>query len=272
MRRIFALTAAICFAAIFSAEAATIDSIAVFSKKMKRDIAVSVIVPESEAAQKELPVVYMLNGYSGNEKSWIRTRKDMLDLADRYQMIIVCPNGENSWYWDSPIAKNSQFETFISRELVSHIDKHYPTVATRNGRAITGNSMGGHGALWNAIRNSDVFGAAGSMSGGLDIRPFPTRWDLSNLLGEKDSNEKVWDRYTCINQVDKLKNKRLALIIDCGVDDFFIEVNNDFHNALIEQGVEHDYIVRAGAHTAAYWRNAVYYQLFFFDTFFRRQE
>ena len=37
-------------------------------------------------------------------------------------------------------------------------------------------SMGGHGALWNAIRHSDIFGAAGSMSGGVDIRPFPDNW------------------------------------------------------------------------------------------------
>ena len=40
-------------------------------------------------------------------------------------------------------------------------------------RAISGLSMGGHGALWSAIRHKDVFGAAGSMSGGVDIRPFP---------------------------------------------------------------------------------------------------
>ena len=48
---------------------------------------------------------------------------------------------------------------------------HISAIPEKRGRAITGLSMGGHGALWNAIRHKDVFGAAGSTSGGVDIRP-----------------------------------------------------------------------------------------------------
>ena len=42
-------------------------------------------------------------------------------------------------------------------ELVKYIDEHYKTIADRKGRAITGLSMGGHGAMWNAIRHKDTF-------------------------------------------------------------------------------------------------------------------
>ena len=67
------------------------------------------------------------------------------------------PDGKNTWYWDSPLNADVRYETFISNELVKYVDSHYKTVADRKGRAITGLSMGGHGAMWNGLRHSDVF-------------------------------------------------------------------------------------------------------------------
>ena len=75
-----------------------------------------------------------------------------------------------------------RYETFISDELVKYVDSHYKTVADRKGRAITGLSMGGHGAMWNGLRHSDVFSAAGSTSGGVDYPPFPEK------LGDERTN------------------------------------------------------------------------------------
>ncbi len=43
--------------------------------------------------------------------------------------------------------------------------------------------MGGHGAFYLAFKHQDIWGAAGSMSGGVDIRPFPNKWDLAKRLG-----------------------------------------------------------------------------------------
>lgn len=59
------------------------------------------------------------------------------------------------------------------------------------------------------------------MSGGLDIRPFPDSWNMKARLGEYASNKEVWDNHTVINQLDRLKDGSLAIIIDCGADDFF---------------------------------------------------
>ena len=76
----------------------------------------------------------------------------------------------------APVIKNMQFEDYISDEVIRYVDSHFRTIPDRKARAISGLSMGGHGAMWNAIRHRDVFGAVGSTSGGLDIRPFPTNW------------------------------------------------------------------------------------------------
>jgi len=43
--------------------------------------------------------------------------------------------------------------------------------------------MGGHGGLFLGIRHSDLFGNAGSVCGGVDIRPFPNSWDIKKSLG-----------------------------------------------------------------------------------------
>jgi len=88
-------------------------------------------------------------------------------MADRYGAIIVTPDGGvDSWYFDSPVDPTYRYETFVTQELIPYIDKLYKTVADRSGRAIAGLSMGGHGALYLAIRHQELFAAAGSMSGG----------------------------------------------------------------------------------------------------------
>lgn len=85
------------------------------------------------------------------------------------------PDGANSWYWDSPLDPASQFETFVAQELPDWIDARYLTIPSREGRAVTGLSMGGHGALWVALRHKDRFGAAGSTSGAWTSGLSPTR-------------------------------------------------------------------------------------------------
>ncbi len=264
MKRILLLLVAIC--GLVSLQAATIDTLQIHSAKMDRGIKTLIIVPE-QAATESVPTLYLLHGFSGKEYSWMSLR-DLRPIADQYGMLIVCPYGENSWYWDSPINPSSQFETFITSELVAYVDKNYPTVADRTGRAIAGLSMGGQGAMWSALHHRDVYGAVGSISGGLDIRPFPEKWKMKEQLGPKDQNSQRWDDHAAINAIGDLKNNELAMIIDCGVDDFFIDVNRNFHNALVEKGISHDYIERAGAHTGVYWRNSIVYQTFFFHQYF----
>lgn len=255
---------------VFSLQAAVIDTLSVYSPAMKKNVQVVVISPEKR--QSPQPVVYLLHGHGGNEHTWLSTQPALPRIADRDGMIFVCPDGKDSWYWDSPKDPSFRYETFVSKELVDYIDSCYPTRKDRSGRAITGMSMGGHGAMWLSLRHKDVFGAAGSTSGGLDIRPFPTSWGMSNHLGEKNGNQDIWDAYTVINQVDRIQNGDLALIIDCGYDDFFFQVNNDFHQKLLKNKIDHDFLVRPGNHNRIYWNNSIEYQLLFFRKFFEKSK
>ncbi len=254
---------------IVSLCAQQVDTVTIHSK-MGHDLKNVVILPKSYAeGNTRYPVVYLLHGCGGNYASWITIKPELPQLASQYNLIIVCPDGLiNSWYWNSPLNKDMQFEDYISDEVIRYTDSHYRTIADRSARAISGLSMGGHGAMWNAIRHRDVFGAAGSISGGLDIRPFPTNWKMQNQLGEFASNKKRWDEHTVINLIPSLKDGDLAIIIDCGVDDFFLEVNRRAHQSLLDHNIKHDYIERPGAHNNAYWNNSIDYQLLFFHKFF----
>jgi S-formylglutathione hydrolase FrmB len=254
-----------------AARGAGVDTVSTYSPSMQKYIKAVVVTPDNYKTLGELPVVYLLHGYGGNYTDWISRAGRFQQAADLYRMIIVCPDGNNSWYWDSPTDGAYKYETYVSAELVKWIDGNYKTVKSRAGRAITGLSMGGHGALWLAFRHQEVFGAAGSMSGGVDIRPFPRNWEMEKRLGSYARNPEVWERHTVINQLHLLTPQSLSLIIDCGTEDFFYTVNQNLHEKLLERNIPHDYITRPGAHNWPYWINAVGYQMLFFNRFFTKQ-
>jgi S-formylglutathione hydrolase FrmB len=256
-----------------SVQAAKIDTVDTYSSSMKKTIKAVVITPDSYSGGKELPVLYLLHGYSGSYSDWAKKDPALGAVADTYQMIIVCPDGGfGSWYYDSPADPSFRYETYVSDELVTWVDSHYKTLKDRTGRAITGLSMGGHGALYLALRHQTVFGAAGSMSGGVDIRPFPNNWDMAKRLGTYAQFPERWEQNTVINLLHLLTPGALALIIDCGTEDFFFRVNNNLHDKLLERNIAHDYITRPGGHNWNYWNNSLNYQLLFMRQYFDKQK
>jgi len=259
---------------ISNIRAASVDTIVTHSDVMHKDIKAVVVKPETSGSDTELPVLYLLHGAGGNYADWVNKtpNKDVVKkLADLYRMIVVLPDGGvTSWYLDSPVDPSYQYETYVSKELVGYIDAHYQTIKNKSGRAITGLSMGGHGGLYLGFRHQDVFGACGSMSGGVDIRPFPLNWDIAKRLGSYARFPERWEKNTVINQLHLLTPNNLAIIIDCGTGDFFYNVNQKLHEKLLEHNINHDYITRPGVHNFEYWGNAIQYQMLFFNNFFNR--
>ena len=266
MKRIFLFLAIICF---FQASAARVDTILLRSEIMQKNIPCVTIIPDSYLnTNVHYPVVYLLHGYSGNYANWIKQVPDLKKYVDEFQLIIVCPDGNfSSWYFDSPVDKNSKYETYISKEVPHSIDSLYRTFKDRKHRAITGLSMGGHGALFLSQKYPEVFGAAGSMSGAVNLVPFKNKYDLTKVLGDTLYNDNFYN-FSVVNKVSKWLNTDVALIIDCGVSDPFIEPNRRLHQELLQLKIPHDYIERDGGHNWAYWRNSIDFQLLFFHHYF----
>ncbi|GAB3882126.1 alpha/beta hydrolase family protein [Spirosoma agri] len=255
---------------------------------MNRTLRAAVVLPErypknkKSASRKDahpFPVLYLLHGGTGNFRDWLTKTPDkslLQRLADQYNLIIVTPDGDpTSYYFDSPLVKTSQFETFIAKELIDKIDNTYHTVRDRKGRIIAGLSMGGHGAMFIASRHPDLYAAAGSMSGVMNINT--ATWkvapdfaksraeNFAKLLGPPKDGDAPYPGYTMVTLADQLKANNLPLIFDIGVDDFLIETNRDLHRRLVENKTPHEYTERPGAHTWEYWENALPYQVLFFS-------
>jgi S-formylglutathione hydrolase FrmB len=123
---------------------------------------------------KRYPVVYLLHGFGGTERTWtsLGPIKPAMDTLVRNgavrEMVIVMPNGRNvfdgSFYTNSASAGN--WDDFVSKELVAYIDGKYRTLARPESRGLAGHSMGGYGAFTLGMRHGgDVYGAVYSMSG-----------------------------------------------------------------------------------------------------------
>jgi putative tributyrin esterase len=266
-----------------SSFAATVDSLNIPSAAMNKTYKAAVVLPASYAKNKSAyPVLYLLHGGGGHFRDWLTSTPDKMlvkSLADQYNIIVVMPEGETfSWYLNSKFDKGSQFESYITEDVISTIDKTYRTVANSKGRVITGLSMGGHGSLYLATRHPNLFCSAGSMSGGLDLNS--SKWKIAPefaknvkdrfevILGPDTTSSTLYADNSVVNLADEMKANNMPLVIDCGVDDFLLEPNRELHHRLVYNNTKHDYTERPGGHTWEYWENSLpYHVLYFYKVF-----
>ncbi len=249
--------------------AASVDTVAIYSAAMHRNIKTIVVKPASYGNNERLPVVYLLHGAYGNYANWITRVPHIQELADRYKMLIVCPDGgSTSWYYDSPVDTTYRFESFVGVEVPKYIDAHYNTLAERNGRAITGLSMGGHGGIFLGFRHADLYSACGSTSGALHTTVIRKGYDVEKRLGDTALNSKYWNDWSALNIVEHYPKDSLAILIDCGTEDMVLPMNRAMHEKLLKLKIPHDYTERPGGHNWAYWKSSIDYQLLFFRKHF----
>lgn len=240
-----------------------VDTLNVYSPSMQKEIKTLVIHPSTQV-EKKLPTVYILHGYSGYPKRTLtQDIPALLKLSGEMQMTFVLPDGNyDSWYLDTE-NQNSKYETFIAKELVHYVQKHYKSDPSKT--AIMGWSMGGHGALYIGARHQKTFSAIGSLCGVMDFTPFGKEYGIPKILGDKSEN---WTKYTVMSQIEKLKNSRQKILISCGTEDPLIEQNRKLHQQLILLKIPHIYEERPGEHNAAYWSKAAITQIFELIQFF----
>ncbi|MEG1508275.1 MAG: alpha/beta hydrolase family protein [Akkermansia sp.] len=251
-------------------QAATVREVMVPSKALNKEARLNVILPDSyqsTPANKRYPVIYLLHGHSDDHTAWA-SRAPIAELADEYQIIFVCPNGEVSWYFNSYTNPQLKIETHIAQEVVPFVDKNFRTIASRKARAITGNSMGGHGALYLGVKHPELFGALGSLSGGVDFTPFPNNWNIKDNLGSYEENKERWQKNTAVSFLPKVKKGQYAIVISCGTEDVFTQVNKNLDEALTKNGIKHEYLSSPGEHSWPYWKEAIKVQTQLFDQFF----
>jgi len=159
----------------------TVDKIKVHGKSLEgnlegdspdRDVLIYLPPSYAKEPRRRYPVVYFLHGYSLNaERYWnIMTVPEAADQSNASgatrEMILVHPDAFT--VYDGSMYSNSlttgDWEGYIAQDLVSYIDSHYRTVASRDGRGLAGHSMGGYGTVRIGMKHPEVFSALYAMS------------------------------------------------------------------------------------------------------------
>ncbi len=156
-----------------------------------RDVLVFLPPGYHQERKRRYPVLYALHGYSIGAEQWSReihvpqTIEGAFALGSR-DMIVVLPDSKtvhNGSMYSSSVT-TGDFENFVARDLVAHIDRHYRTLPRRESRGLVGHSMGGYGATRIGMKHADVFGALYIMSPCcLSVRPAPPA-EIEKLLAD----------------------------------------------------------------------------------------
>jgi len=219
-------------------------------------------------SQKRYPVLYLLHGLFGHHDDWT-TRTNLAEYAASYDLIIVTPEGNDSWYVDSASVPTDQYESYFLQELIPDVDARYRTIKDRRARGVAGLSMGGYGALKYGLKYSDYFAFAGSLSGALDpanrseehpgfaweiLRP-----SLTAAFGPVNSRTRQ------VNDLHQIARNFTAadiaslpyLYFDCGLEDGFLATNRDLAEIFLAKKIVHQYRQLPGGHNWQYWDRQV---------------
>jgi len=232
------------------------------SKARGRDVQFWAFVPRPERPDDDFPVLYLLHGAWGGQDDWRQhARAQLEDLAERYGVIVVTPDGDPfGWYLDSPVDADSAIETWLIHELIPHIEaSDLPVMRGPEHRSIAGLSMGGHGAFVLALRNPGTFASTSSMSGILDITTHPKSWELPERLGPLSrENRPLWEAHSATLLLRDMAEPPLPLLFTVTTGDSAAYAENlALHEELGRREFPHEYTEEAGGHTWDYWSSII---------------
>ncbi|MBO3698042.1 esterase family protein [Roseivirga sp. E12] len=260
-----------------SAQSVVKESMSFQSKILQKDIRYSVYLPDGyNTSLRMYPVVYLLNGFTGNETDWIQFG-DMQHIVDEGiaqgdipPMVIIMPDGDDRLYMNNHDNSYRYGDMFIE-ELMPHVEGKYRIRAEKQFRGISGLSMGGAGTLRFAMLYPELFGAAAAYSSAVGTdeemlaggqQGFDGYWGRAlgtGLKGEARLSEHY--RKNSILDIAKTadvnKLNTVRIYFDCGDDDFLAIGNASLHIEMRKRGIRHQYRVRDGAHTWDFWRTSL---------------
>jgi len=213
-------------------------------------LAVYVHVPdryESEAHNKLWPVIYLLHCAGCRGSSWHgRTySSNVTPYADSLDALIVAVDDGNrlGWWMDSPKLENSDMSRFLVEEVKPYIDSAYRTIDSPSATGVAGHSMGGYGALHNLIEHPDVFGAAFSIKGLVNLFGWigKENWGLNELLGPFEGNYGNWHGADVVRNAYRLKGLGRHIGFYSGSKDWFGVGNRMLDDTLRVLEIPHYY-------------------------------
>lgn len=217
------------------------------------------------------PVLYFLHGLGDNEQTLFKSGGWTLldDLHNQHKMgdfLIFAPEGRRSFYINSADG-SVRYNDFLLQEFIPQIESKYRILPGRAGRAISGISMGGYGALRFAFAHPELFSAVSAQSAAL-ITESPQTLDsasragapLAGVLGAvfgKPINVLHWNDNSpfVLAKRNAAALRKTAIYFNCGQDDNygFEKGASALHEELQKEGVKHEYHPYPGDHSLTYF-------------------
>ncbi|MFK2820582.1 alpha/beta hydrolase-fold protein [Flavobacteriaceae sp. LMIT009] len=245
------------------------------SNLLNTDVKYSVYLPPNfESSDKSYPVVYLLNGFTGDETDWTRvglvqaTTDELIRGKKITPMVIIMPDGDDRLYMNKA-DRSYPYEDMIIKELMPYVEEKYRIKSEKKYRSTSGLSMGGAGSLRLALKHHELFGACAAFSSAIvtdaEIKQIP-QGNFDNYFARidpelvgKEGEDRLTDSYNdssilhLINNKDPELLKTVNIYFDCGDDDFLAIGNSQLHIDLLKKSIPHEYRVRDGGHTWNFW-------------------
>lgn len=236
------------------------------SKSLSRTVDVNVLLPIENSLETDLckfKTIYLLHGYTGNQDDWL-TYTTIRSLSEKYNLAVVMPAGENSFYTDNE-ATGYKYGEYIGKELVDFTRKILPLSDKREDTFIGGLSMGGFGALRIGALYGNTFSKIISLSGAFVIKNLQTDKDFyANSIANKAYYERVFGN---IEELDNSYNNPVYCVknsenmpkvfMACGTEDYLINENRDMRNTLENNSVNLKYEESTGIHDWEFWERNI---------------
>ncbi len=208
------------------------------------------------------PVLYLLHGGGGDEEAWssmgraTQIMDNLIAQGKAVPMIVVMPNGNANQRCatindipgePSSILNNDMqsdmYVTSLIKDIIPYIDSHYRTIAKKDGRAISGLSMGGG----HTIRTNYLF-------------PGYFSYICPQSTGAHPHNQKnsayAFDENTLSNYLEGIKKAGYKLFwLGCGDADPWFSEAQEFDRLLTQHGMPHTFYVTGGGHEWKNWRH-----------------
>jgi S-formylglutathione hydrolase FrmB len=242
-----------------------------YSEILDRTVSFKAIIPgdnrvdEKKANPKEfsrnIKTLYLLHGKEGDSSDYLY-RTDILTIAMKYNLAVIMPSGENSWYVDKE-QYSSRFKEFIGKELVEYVQSTFHLSKAKNDNFIGGLSMGGYGAICTGLTYYNTFSKIVGLSSALiiddissekplrgaeDLHDFEYIFDSLENLKKSDKNPEVIIRN---NELLNMESPKIFLCI--GKDDFLYNCNQRFVKFLKGTNIDFIYKESEGIHNWDFW-------------------
>jgi len=193
--------------------------------------------PQADEPGARLPVLYWLSGLTCTEQNFI-TKAGAQRYAAEHGVVIVAPDtsprgddvpdaegydlGKGAGFYVNattlPWARHYRMYDYIVDELPALVEANFPV---SDARAVSGHSMGGHGALVVALRNPGRYRSVSAFSP--IVAPAQVPWGEKAFATYLGPDREDWKRYDAVELV-KSAPEKLPLLVDQGADDEFLDL------------------------------------------------